>query len=98
MAACPLSSRSPRPAGAAVAWRIWPVHLSLSQRALAFNQRDWILIADFENLTNDPVFDRSLRVALEVAIAQSQYVNVFPSAPAPRDAAAHEESAERQAR
>ena len=65
-------------AGAAVAWRIWPVQLSISQRALAFNERDWILIADFENLTNDPVFDRSLRVALDVAIAQSQYVNVFP--------------------
>jgi eukaryotic-like serine/threonine-protein kinase len=64
--------------GAAVAWQIWPVQLSISQRALAFNERDWILIADFENLTSDPVFDRSLRVALDVAIAQSQYVNVFP--------------------
>ena len=64
--------------GAALAWRIWPVQLSISQRALAFNERDWILIADFENLTSDTVFDRSLRVALDVAIAQSQYVNVFP--------------------
>ena len=65
-------------AGGALAWRLWPVHLSISQRALAFNERDWILIADFKNLTGEPVFDRSLRVALDVAIAQSQYVNVFP--------------------
>ena len=69
--------------GVGLAWRLWPVQLSISQRALAFNERDWILIADFENLTNDPVFDRSLRVALDVAIAQSQYVNVFPSSRIP---------------
>jgi tetratricopeptide (TPR) repeat protein len=64
--------------GGALAWSLWPVQLSISQRALAFNERDWILITDFKNLTGEPVFDRSLRVALDVAIAQSQYVNVFP--------------------
>ena len=64
--------------GGALAWRLWPVRLSISQRALAFNERDWILITDFKNLTGETVFDRSLRVALDVAIAQSQYVNVFP--------------------
>ena len=46
--------------------------------ALAFQKRDWIVIADFENLTGDPVFDRSLQTALTVGIQQSQYVNVFP--------------------
>jgi serine/threonine protein kinase/tetratricopeptide (TPR) repeat protein len=66
-------------AGGALAWWLWPVQLSVSQRALAFNERDWILVTDFKNLTGDPVFDRSLRVALDVAIAQSQYVNVFPA-------------------
>ena len=65
-------------AAGVLAWWLWPMQLSISQRALAFNQRDWIVITDFENLTSDPVFDRSLRVALDVAIAQSQYVNVFP--------------------
>ena len=65
-------------AAGVLAWWMWPIQLSISQRALAFNQRDWIVITDFENLTSDPVFDRSLRVALDVAIAQSQYVNVFP--------------------
>ena len=64
--------------GVGLAWQMWPVQLSISQRALAFNERDWILITDFKNLTGEPVFDQSLRVALDVAIAQSQYVNVFP--------------------
>jgi tetratricopeptide (TPR) repeat protein/predicted Ser/Thr protein kinase len=48
--------------------------------ALAFEKRDWIVIADFENLTRDPVFDRSLQTALLVGIQQSQYVNVLPTA------------------
>jgi serine/threonine protein kinase len=46
--------------------------------ALAFQKRDWIVIADFENLTGDRVFDRSLQTALTVEIQQSQYVNVLP--------------------
>ena len=65
---------------AAVAvWR-WPIWPPFSQRQLAFNERDWIVITDFENLTGDAVFDRSLRAAFEVGIAQSQFVNVFPPA------------------
>jgi serine/threonine protein kinase/tetratricopeptide (TPR) repeat protein len=64
-------------AGGLAAWRWWDV-LPFSQNALAFKERDWIVLSDFENLTNDPVFDRSLRLALEVGIAQSQFVNVFP--------------------
>jgi tetratricopeptide (TPR) repeat protein len=63
--------------GSLVMWR-WPITLPMSQRALAFKERDWIVIADFENLTGDKVFDRSLRAASEVGIAQSQFVNVFP--------------------
>ena len=63
----------------AVTQRVWPGPFRPSQPALAFSGRDWIVIADFENLTGDQVFDRSLRVALDVAIAQSHYVNVFPA-------------------
>ena len=55
------------------AFLLWP-----DRPALAFAERDWILIADVENLTGDPVFDRSLATALDVGIAQSLYVNVFP--------------------
>ncbi len=56
-------------------WR--PSWLPFSGPALAFAERDWMVIADVENLTGDPVFDRSLGAALDVGIAQSQYVNVF---------------------
>jgi serine/threonine protein kinase/tetratricopeptide (TPR) repeat protein len=45
---------------------------------LAFRSRDWILIADFENLTGEEVFNESLDAALSVGIEQSKYVNVFP--------------------
>lgn len=56
-------------------------HYFLSPKsALAFEKRDWIVVADFENLTRDPVFDRSLQTALIVGIRQSQYVNVLPPA------------------
>lgn len=60
-----------------MATRIMPGWLRLSEPALAFNARDWMVITDCENLTGDPVFDRSLGVALDVGIAQSNYVNVF---------------------
>ena len=46
--------------------------------ALGFQERDWILIADLENNTDDEVFDRSLMHALSVTIDQSKYVNIFP--------------------
>jgi tetratricopeptide (TPR) repeat protein len=55
-----------------------PAWLPFSRPAPAFSERDWILIADVENLTGDRVFDRSLGAALDVGIAQSRYVNVFP--------------------
>ncbi len=62
----------------ALGYRAWQTSFSAPALALAFNERDWIIVSDFNNLTNDPVFDKSLRLALEVAIAQSHYVNVYP--------------------
>ena len=47
-------------------------------KTIPFSARDWILITDFENLTGDEIFDRSLNAALTVSIQQSNYVNVFP--------------------
>lgn len=52
----------------------------LPSKTIPFSERDWILITDFENLTGDEVFDRSLTTALMVNIQQSRYVNVFPRA------------------
>jgi tetratricopeptide (TPR) repeat protein len=42
------------------------------------NERDTIVVADFENTTGDPVFDGTLKVALAVAVEQSPFLKVFP--------------------
>lgn len=46
--------------------------------AVPLDTGDWIVIADFENLTGDDVFDTSLDLALVVSLAQSAHVDVFP--------------------
>ncbi len=42
------------------------------------NERDTIVLADFENGTGEPVFDGTLKVALAVALEQSPFLKVFP--------------------
>lgn len=49
-----------------------------SGSTLPFAERDWILITDFENLTDNPVFDKSLYTAFSLTASQSRYVNIFP--------------------
>ena len=49
-------------------------------KTIPFSERDWILITDFDNLTDDKVFDQSLNTALAISLQQSKYVNVFPPA------------------
>ncbi len=49
-----------------------------SGSTMPFSKRDWILIADFENLTDNTVFDKSLYTAFSLTINQSRYINVFP--------------------
>jgi len=49
-----------------------------SGSTLPFSKRDWILITDFENLTGNPVFNKSLYTAFSLSINQSRYINVFP--------------------
>ncbi|MEO8256033.1 MAG: protein kinase [Acidobacteriota bacterium] len=42
------------------------------------NERDTIVLADFENTTGEPVFDGALKVALAVSLEQSPFLKVFP--------------------
>jgi tetratricopeptide (TPR) repeat protein len=49
-----------------------------SGSTLPFFKRDWVVITDFENLTGNPVFDKSLYTAFTIATNQSRYINVFP--------------------
>jgi tetratricopeptide (TPR) repeat protein len=49
-----------------------------SPRGEALTERDTIVIADFQNTTDEPVFDGALKVALAVALEQSPFLKVFP--------------------
>lgn len=51
----------------------------LAEPAIAFAERDWLLVSDFNNQTGDPIFDRALNTALSAALTQSRYVNIVPS-------------------
>ncbi|MEP7043756.1 MAG: putative peptide modification system cyclase [Dokdonella sp.] len=46
--------------------------------AIAFANRDWVVVGDIKNLTSQKVFDDSLRTAFRVGLEQSRYVNVLP--------------------
>lgn len=47
--------------------------------ASALTEKDQILLADFENLTGDAVFDVTLRQALAVQLEQSPYLQIVPA-------------------
>ncbi len=49
-----------------------------SGKTVPFTKSDWIVISDFENLTEQPVFDKSLYTAFSLTINQSRHINVFP--------------------
>jgi len=59
-----------------VAWM--DIGSSSNPEGLNFQERDWVLIADFENRTGESVFDGVLEYALEREISNSQFVNVVP--------------------
>ena len=47
-------------------------------RALAFEERDWVLISDFENRTGEELFDGTLEHALGRTLSNSRFVNIVP--------------------
>ncbi|MFD0739854.1 putative peptide modification system cyclase [Lysobacter koreensis] len=47
------------------------------QPAIAFNQRDWVVVADLRNLTGDQLLDDSLEQAFRISLEQSRHVNVL---------------------
>ncbi len=49
-----------------------------SSRPRAFSERDSVVIADFANATGEPVFDDTLKEALDVQLRQSPYISVLP--------------------
>ena len=57
----------------AVAASLWV----FNRPALAFAERDRLMVADVENQTGDKVFDLALRTAIEADLQQSDYAVVF---------------------
>lgn len=45
--------------------------------AIAFNERDWVVVGDLRNLTGDPRLDDALDQAFRISLEQSHYVNVL---------------------
>ena len=63
---------------ALLAWLIqarWGVR---TPGALEFQERDWVLITDFDNHTGESLFDGALKYALAQELGSSPYVNVIP--------------------
>jgi putative peptide modification system cyclase len=48
-----------------------------SEPALAFNQRDWVVVGDWNNVSVDPGITDSLQTALRIDLQQSAYMNVI---------------------
>lgn len=51
--------------------------LARPQPAIAFAERDWVVVADLRNLTGDTLLDASLEQAFRISLEQSRYVNVL---------------------
>ena len=48
-----------------------------SPPAIAFAERDWVVVADLQNRTSEKLLDDSLDMALRIGMEQSAYVNVI---------------------
>ena len=45
--------------------------------AIAFAERDWVVVGDLRNMTGDSLLDDSLQQAFRISLEQSRYVNVM---------------------
>ncbi len=50
-----------------------------SPPALAFGERDWVVVGDMNNFTGDARLEDSLEAALRISLQQSAYVNLMPN-------------------
>jgi putative peptide modification system cyclase len=51
--------------------------LTRPQPAIAFGERDWVVVGDLRNLTGQTVLDDSLEQAFRISLEQSRHVNVL---------------------
>ena len=52
-------------------------YLLRPEPAIAFVKRDWVVVGDLKNLTDETGFDDSLETAFRLGLEQSRYVNVL---------------------
>lgn len=52
-------------------------YLTRPQPAIAFSERDWVVVGDLRNLTGDARLDESLQQAFRISLEQSRYVNLL---------------------
>ncbi|HVF34415.1 MAG TPA: putative peptide modification system cyclase [Candidatus Saccharimonadia bacterium] len=52
--------------------------MTRTEPAIAFAERDWVVLGHLRNLTSEPVFDGSLETALRISLDQSRHVNLVP--------------------
>ncbi|HET6603995.1 MAG TPA: putative peptide modification system cyclase, partial [Xanthomonadaceae bacterium] len=50
---------------------------SRPQPAIAFGERDWVVVGDLRNLTGDGELSEALETAFRISLEQSRYVNVL---------------------
>jgi putative peptide modification system cyclase len=60
---------------AATAFGWWYLHRP--EPGIAFVARDWVVVADLQNLTGDKLLDTSMDTAFRLGLQQSRYVNVL---------------------
>ncbi len=49
-----------------------------ARRAWGLTEKDSVVLADFVNSTDDPIFDDTLKTALNISLRQSPFLNVLP--------------------
>jgi DNA-binding winged helix-turn-helix (wHTH) protein/tetratricopeptide (TPR) repeat protein len=50
----------------------------IAHRSQALAEKDTVVLADFANSTGDPIFDDTMKTALNVSLRQSPFLNVLP--------------------
>ncbi len=60
---------------AAIGFGAW--FFTRPEPAIAFAERDWVVVGDMRNLTGDERLDESLEQAFRISLEQSRYVNVL---------------------
>jgi serine/threonine protein kinase/Flp pilus assembly protein TadD len=61
--------------GLGAAWWAWNAN-----RQPTLTEEDVVVLTDFTNTTGDPVFDSTLKQAVEVKLRESPFLNVYPDA------------------